>query len=100
MKKDKCNKRNYRLVFGKDDVRGKCGKQRLEKWKSDVDAGKRRSLTKEEQHEQAAYRLRREIAGRRPMSFEKRENFSAQISRKRAKDKIERLQMIKELAEL
>jgi hypothetical protein len=93
-------KRNYRLVFGKDDVRGRCGKQRLQQWKDDVESGKRRSLTKAEQCEQAAYRVRREDAGRRPMSFERRESLSFDISRKKAKDKIERLQMIKELAEL
>jgi hypothetical protein len=93
-------KRNYRLVFGKDDVRGRCGKKRLQQWKDDVESGKRRSLTKAEQHEQAAYRIRRKDAGRRPMSFERREACAVEISRKHAKDKIERLQMIKELAEL
>jgi hypothetical protein len=104
-------KRNYRLVFGKDDIRSLSGKNgyvssdrrdelSLEQWKEDVAAGKRRALTKEEQHDQAVYRSRREIAGRRPMSFERREAFAAEISHKRAKDKIERLRMIKEFSEL
>jgi hypothetical protein len=73
---------------------------RLEQWKQDVADGKRRAMSKAEIIEQAAYRVRRENQGRCPMSFERRESLSFDISRKQAKDKIERLQMIKELAEL
>ena len=104
-------KRNYRLVFGKDDVRSLSGKDgyvpldergdaELERWKADVAAGKRRALSQAEQHEQAAYRVRKMSAGRLPMSFERRENCAVDISRKQARDKIARLRMIKELAEL
>jgi hypothetical protein len=73
---------------------------RLEQWKQDVADGKRRAMSKAEIIEQAAYRVRRKDQGRCPMSFERRLACSAQISRKSAQDKIERLQMIKELAEL
>ena len=73
---------------------------RLEQWKQDVADGKRRAMSEDEINEQAAYRSRRKNQGRLPMSFERRLACSVDISRKRAKDKIERLQMIKELAEL
>ena len=103
--------RNYRLVYGKDDVRSLSGKDgyvsladrsdpELVRWKADVAAGKRRALSKDEQQEQAVYRSRKMAAGRRPMSFERRESCAVDISRKNARDKIARLRMIKELAEL
>jgi hypothetical protein len=73
---------------------------RLEQWKQDVKDGKRSAMSEDEMHEQAQYRSKRFNAGRLPMSFERRGVCAADISRKKARDKIERLQMIKELAEL
>ena len=73
---------------------------RLEDWKQDVVDGKRRALSRSEMIEQAAYRMKRKDAGRLPMSFERREACAVEIRRKQAQDKIERLRMIKELAEL
>jgi hypothetical protein len=73
---------------------------RLEQWKEDVAAGRRRAMSRAEMIEQAAYRARKKNQGRYPMSFERRECLAVDIARKKAQDKIERLQMIKELAEL
>ena len=73
---------------------------RLEKWKQDVKDGKRTAMSQDEINDQAQYRSRRFSAGRLPMSFDRRTSCSVDISRKRAKDKIDRLKMIKELAEL
>ena len=73
---------------------------RLEQWKQDVRDGKRRPMSRSEVIDQAAYRARKKNQGRYPMSFERRLNCAVEISKKKAKDKIERLQMIKELAEL
>ena len=73
---------------------------KLKQWKEDVKDGKRVAMSQDEMNEQAQYRSRRFNAGRLPMSFERRGVCAAEISRKKARDKIERLQMIKELAEL
>jgi hypothetical protein len=73
---------------------------KLEQWKQDGVDGKRRNLSEKERHDQAAYRSRRLNAGRLPKSFEDRLSHAYQIKKKQTRDKIARLKIIKEFAEL
>jgi hypothetical protein len=78
----------------------KCAEDRLEKWKRSVEKGGRVALTQEQMKEQAIYRKQAKARGRSPSSYEMRHSGADEIRKKTARDKIERLRMIKEFSEL